>query len=217
MSTHEELVAEVVRLDGEVQRWESRAVELDAEAEHVDATAGDALLDDPDTAETLGTRLGALRDQASMSRRAAVKAAERAVAARRAVAEQEVGPLLVVEEQAQSALAEHRAKADRLLRQLKDFTGADFRLVTLATLQHEFRAAASGERLVYHPSVAERLGARVVQARRRREAMEAAARGEDPLSAVEGGLAWTDLGDCLRTDGVLDTGIGDPDARGSAA
>lgn len=206
---HEELVAEVRRLDGEAQRWEARAVELDAEAEEVDAGAGDAILDDPEAEQRLAGHLANLRDQARLARRASATAAERAVVARRAVARHEVGPLAAVERQALEELDEHRREADELLARLKEFTGADYRRVSLGTLQGE---ANEGERITYSLSVAERLQSALTKAERRRRAMEAAADGEDPRKVVSG-LSWEDLGECLRTGGVLDLGILDPVVR----
>lgn len=220
MSPHEDLVAHVARLDGESARWEALAVELESEATQVDAGAGDALLDDPEAQEHLVGHLAALRDRGSLARRAASTAAERAVVARRAVAaceaEQAVGPLA----QAVAALAAHDKRTGTLLKALEDFTGADYRQVTLAMLMDE-QESATGSRFgaqLRHPK-RRALQGEVGLWERRQAAARAAAAGQDPRVAVEG-LTFVDLPPCLRPGGVLDVGMvapEDAEARDQAA
>lgn len=211
MSEHQELVVEVRRLDAEEQRWASRAVELDSEVAEVDASTGQALLDDPDSAETLGARLTALRDQASMSRRASAKAAENAAAARLLVAGHEAKLLAAETRKARAALEGHVAKATKLQKDLETFTAAEFRPVTMATLVDEAIArTGTSAGVTYRDSNREQLQRMVVSAERRQAAMEAAARGDSPRAVVSD-LRWADLGDCLCTGGVLDLGMVDPE------
>lgn len=110
--------------------FETKAAEFDrdreqvmADLEQLEASAGAALLDDPDTARALPGRVAELRARADMAGRGAVEARRRAQDARVASLLADADALTPEVAKARKALAAHDEKREKLRAALVDFTG----------------------------------------------------------------------------------------------
>jgi hypothetical protein len=113
----------VEKATADLEKWQGKVFDATAQHAGLQATAGDALLDDPDAEERIDRELVRLQSQARTAATAVSTAQERLAGARRQVLQAEAEEEDAAGAAAEKELTKHQAKVDALLKQLEELDG----------------------------------------------------------------------------------------------
>ncbi len=171
---------------GVLIEWESRVVDSRAALTEAEATPGDELLDDPETAASWPARLRELRDQVEVAERAAAAQQARVGAAEREWLTAAAVLLEVTEVvPARKALQAHQERTHELRAALEEHDGPYVPQIDLARAQRSSRQIFDGAVELRLPN-SHRLQVELARVELRHGVLAAMAKGEDPAAVVAG-------------------------------